>query len=495
MKQSPEDSLLDFIFDQLDPFTIPELLRFLGESVTAATCRSAEQYLEHNHLAYEFPDEPGFEKEWISRAGLFTDRSVLIVPGKDEIAAGVFIPGSRCVPFCNPSLLPHELTFYLGDQELPRKQIRVTPEDAYKQYDLFGEEYIPQYLSLDNEENAAIFSSTEYEDPDFFYINAVDMGDFYWKSGFKPGDRIAATLVDWVEGIFILDLVSASTIVPEREAKWKAALERNLASSFKIIGAAGSMDEQLAYAYFLGGDSMFSLHATEVSHALRNSSVIAFEPYGVETRLWFKDQTVPPPDRWTISMVSLPASLFEEALVQLGLPVSIRVFDSYILDSLYRRETDCSLLLDRLIPVRLADNAFCIPVIERAAASRLKELQKTYNIFADNETGRLRTRFIALHSELTRFIFMLRDTGLLPGTMPEQGAVILAQIMAHAISALENLDFPVSDNPGDIDNLWLSVEGMEESFFEIKTVINEALPELLKQRFTIVKKESPDERV
>ena len=90
---------------------------------------------------------------------------------------------------------------------------------------------------------------------------------------------------------------------------------------------------------------------------------------------------------------------------------------------------------------------------------------------------------------------MLRDTGLLPGTMPEQGAVILAQIMAHTISALENLDFPVSDNPGDIDNLWLSVEGMEESFFEIKTVINEALPELLKQRFTIVKKESPDERV
>jgi len=495
MKRSPEDKLLDFIYDQLDPFTIPELLRFLGENVTPAACRSAEQYLEHNHLAYEFPDEPGYEKEWISRAGLFTDRSVILIPGKDEIAAGVLIPGSRFLPFCNPSLLPHELIFYIGDRELPRKQIEVTPEDTYKHYQLFGDEYVPQYLSLDNDENAEIFASTEYDDPDSFYLLAVDLGDFYWKSGFKPGDRIAATLVDWVEGVFVLDLMPASAIVPAQEAEWKSSLESSLSASFKSIGAAGSMDEQLSYAYFIGGDELFSLQATEAGLAIHESKRIGFEPYGVETRLWFRDEPVPPPDRWTISLVSMPASLLEEALVQLGLPVSPRIFDSYLFDVLYRRETDLDAVLDRLVPVRLTDNAFCIPVIERAIETRLKEIRKSYNIFTDSEQGRLRSRFIALHSELTRFIFSLRDTGLQPDAMPEQGAVILAQIMAHTISALENLDFPVSGNPPDLENLWLSIEGMEDSFFDIKTVINEALPELIKQRFTIVKKESPDERI
>jgi hypothetical protein len=177
----------------------------------------------------------------------------------------------------------------------------------------------------------------------------------------------------------------------------------------------------------------------------------------------------------------------------MGLPVSLEILDSYILDALFRRETSVEKMLHRLIPGTRPGAAFCNPVIEHYAVSRFAELSTGYNFFTDQESGELRSRLIELHTAIAGFVFHLQQTGLDPDDIPEQGAVVLSQIMGHTISSLENLDYGPENEPVDFDQLWLSLEGMEDSFFDIKTIIQEALPDLHHHRFSVLKKESHDE--
>ena len=180
----------------------------------------------------------------------------------------------------------------------------------------------------------------------------------------------------------------------------------------------------------------------------------------------------------------------EEALMHLSLPLNTNLVESYILDALFRKETDISQLMERMIPVRRTNTAFCIPVIARSVQSRFKRIASSFNWFADHDIGVLRNRYISLHEGIARFVFSIQQTGLSPEQIPDQGAVVLGQLMSHTVSALENLDFASSDSPLDIEALWETIEGMEDSFFETKTAIQEVLPALTKQRFSIIKKET-----
>jgi len=480
---------MKFLESRLEPFSITGLLEFLGESVNALAIEDLSGFLVYNQLAYMNPAVGGETGLWLTRAGLFTGKPLVLCPSNTEIASGVFIPGSRLVPFCNPALLPHELVFVHQGKELPRTALECTPEEIYPTYQLFGDEYTPQYLSLDNEENSALFSEADYEDPAELTVSVVDLRDLYWSTRFKPGDRLVARLTDWKKGVFELAVLHAEDLDPAKQAAWMQEMEESLLHSFDIAGPGASMDEQLAFAYFLGLDTLFTPYAASLSDFLRWSAKVAIEAYGVESRLWYSGQTIPAQGSWTMTLVSAPVSMAEEAFMHLALPLSARVMDSYILDALFRKESSIDALIERMIPPRLHDAAFCVPVIKRAVLSRFKHLSASYNWFADHETGMLRSRCLALHAALMLFVLQLQRSGIEPDLIPDQGAVILGQLMTHTIAALENIDFSVSETGTDLEPLWVSVEGMEDSFFETKTAIQDQLPELTKRRFSIIKKE------
>jgi len=493
MKEYVEDKLMEFLQSRLEPFSVSGLLEFLGGPVSPADIEELSGFLVFNQLAYQNPGFDGEEELWITRAGLFTGKPLVIQPGKTEIASGILIPGSRFVPFYNPSLLPHELTFTFQGKPLQRVSLECTPDEIYAQYQMFGDEYVSQYLSLDNEENTALFSESEYDDPTDISISVVDMRDVYWGSQFKSGDRLIARLTDWEAGSFELAVLPLENIEQDKQTAWLKDLEENLVHSFEIAGPGASIDEQLAFAYFLGMDTLFTPHAGIIGDFLRWSDRVGVEPYGVETRLWFSGQTIPSQGSWMMTLIAAPSSMTEEAFMHLGLPLSANVMDSYVMDTLFRKETGIRDLVARMIPSRLNNSPFCLPVIERALQHRYKQLSADYNWFADHETGTLRTRCVALHNALMRFILLLQQSGIDPDSVPEQGAVILGQLMSHTVASLENIDFSGPDDPTDIDALWISIEGMEDSFFDIKTAIQEVLPELNKKRFSVIKKEKPDE--
>lgn len=495
MKEYVEDTLMQFLQTRVEPFSIPDLLKFLGEPVNPNSIEELSGFLVFNQLAYLNPSFEDKKESWITRAGLFLGKTLVICPTKLEIASGVLIPGSHFVPFYNPGLLPHELSFHYNGKLLSRSPLECSMDEIYSHYQLFGDEYIPQYLSMDNDENALLFNATEYDDPARISVSVIDMREMYWSTQFKNGDRILARLEDWSNGVFDLVILRAEQRDAEKQAEWMKDFEECLIQSFEIVGSGASIDEQLAFAFFLGLDILFTPFAASLSDFFRWSDRVAIEPYGVESRLWFAGQTIPPQETWAMTLVAVPSSLTEEAFMHLSLPLSAHIMDSYVLDALFRKEENTKALMARMIPSRLKNAAVCNPVIERALQLRFKQLSESYNWFADHDAGDLRNRCLVLHNSLMRFILFLQQSGITPEQIPEQGAVIISQLMAHTIAALENIDFSAQEEPTDIDSLWISLEGMEESYFETKTLIQEMMPELIKKRFSVIKKmEPPDER-
>ena len=483
---------MQFLHTMLEPFSLTGLLEFLGESTGTAAREELSDFLVFNQLAYLSPSFDDNDELWLTRAGLFTGKPLVVIPSRTEIASGVLVPGSRFVPFYDSTLLPNELIFIYRGKTLPRVKLDVSSDEVYPHYMLFGEEYIPQYLALDNEENSVLFSPSDYDDPPEFPVSAVDMRSVYWDSHFVPGDHIVARVVDWGEGVFELAAVSSGEIDLAKHGQWLEYFEECLTRSFEIVGPGAGMDEQLAFAWFLGQDSLFTPYAASVAEFLQWSHRVSIEYYGVESRLWFTGQTIPSQDSWNMTLVVSPNSMVEELFMHLGLPVSDTILDVCILDALFRKETSVAALIERLVPNRNSGPSFCVPLLERALGLRFKELASGYNWFADHDTGVLRNRFVELHNALSTFIISLKQTGIRPDIIPEQGAVVLGQLMSHTVSALEEFAGKEIKSPADIEALWASIEGMEESFFDTKTSIIDILPELKKKSFSVIKtKEKP----
>ena len=488
MNEYLEDKLMRFLRTALKPFSILNLLDYLEEPQSRFNIEEYSSYLIYNQLAYLYPETENEKDVWISRAALFTGKKLVITPSPDEIAKGVFIPGSRFVPFYNPAVLPHELTFEYKGKKLGRKVISGSPDELYLFYSLLGDEYAPQYLAFESNENAERINNLD-EYPEELTISVISMDSIYWSSGFKPGDRIIVQVKDWNIGLFELDILHENDIDPEKEKKWLTQMEKSLIQSFEIAGPCACIDEQLAFAFFLGQDVVFTPYAISLEFFLNWTKKISLEPYGVESRLWFTGEVIPSHSSWNMAIITSPSSLLEEALVHLRLPLSPHIVDICIFDALFRKEPDASALLHRLLPDKYCTDFIYVPVVERYIRRRFKDSSATYNWFADQEFGSLRNRYVELHNALMTYVFSLEKTGFEPDEIPDQGAVVLAQLMTHALSALENLDTSSDIDPIDIDSLWASIEGMEESFFEAKTAIQEALPDMNKKRFSVIRKE------
>lgn len=494
MKDHIDEQLAVFLYHRLEPFTIDELLEFLETPDSIYSRESLAGYLLYNQLAYVNVSIEGHKESWITRAGMFTNSCSLIRPTQQEIASGILIPGSRLVPFMNPGLFPHELTFTYSDELLPRIPVQYKTAALYPLYRFFGDEYTPQYLALDNESNTELFSGKDPVDPEECYVSAVDMKNVYWKESFVPGDMIQAKMSDWHTGIVELSVVHAADIDTSQQREWMNLMEESLVHVFEIFGPGASMDEQLSCACYLSQSLLEENNSGCLSDFIEWSDRVGIEPYGVETRLWYRETEIPAQGTWNMAIVSSPENPAEEAFAHLGLPITGKILDSYILDSLFLREEDSQALVHRLVPVSGTTVSFFLTAIENRIKSRRAAFQSIYNWFADHEQGTLRNRFVTLHNALMSFILHLQNAGITPNQIPDQGAVVLGQIMAHTISALEILSLPDSSDSGELESLWLSVEGMEDSFFETKTVIQDILPGLMKRRFSVIKNErNPDE--
>ncbi|MDR1142984.1 MAG: plasmid pRiA4b ORF-3 family protein [Spirochaetaceae bacterium] len=492
MTINQEDALYDFLENVTEPFTLDDVCAFVRLIEPKRSSRLGTEiasFIETRHIA--FPLEG---KRWISRRGAFEKVSFVITPTRLEIANGILIPGHRCLPFANPVLLPQEYTFLREKVRIPVTTTESPPEDFYPYYTLFGEEYAPQYVARDNPENENAFNSDPYEDPPEVSIHTLDMRNIYRETAFVPGDHFAVSPVNWKEGVFELERVDAKAWTKEALDRWAAAAEEGFRSSFAYLGPGSSTEEQIAYAYWFGGERMRSLPAFTTEEFLYEiTNHIEVVPYGIETRFWYAGRDIP--DRKDLEGVrSLPdRTVIEEILYRRGVPISEYVVQSFVRDALFRNDNNLDAIISRIIPpstnLEGRDREYLADYIMEV----FREFEENYSRFTDASMGPIRQRVGELHTAVVELAAKLQKSDMDASWLPKHTFVVLSQIQGHAASIMEDLDTDEVPPQSELEAMDSSIDSMIETYEDIRDLIGEALSNFRKNNIGLWQKtEKPE---
>jgi hypothetical protein len=490
MTISQEDALYEFLENVTDPFKLEDVvayIRLVDPKRSGRLAVEVESFIESRNIA--FRQGP---KRWVSRRGCFESAYFVISPTRLELLNGILIPGHRCVPFANPMLLPQELSFSWKGRPVPVSTTEGPPEDFYPYYAVFGEEYAPQYVARDNPENEAAFNADPYEDPPEVSVHTLDMRNIYRESGFVPGDRFVVQCVDWKDGNFSLERVGKDAWGEADLKAWLEAAEAGFEESFKRLGPGMSTEEQIAHAYWYGGNRIRETPAWSLEEFLyEKTDRVENAAYGIETRFWYSGKEIPD-NKGLESGVNFPdKTLVEEILHRAGIPVSEFVVQSFVRDALYRNDTDIMHIIERLVPPALELDERNGEIVAHYIADALEEFQRTYTLFADKAMGPIRQRVGELHTAVIELSARLSKGEIDPSWLPKHTYIVLSQIQGHAAGVLEDLDSEEELPDAELEAMDNSLDSMIETYEDIKELIDEALDSFRRNKLSVVKGSKP----
>ena len=484
-----EEALYHFIDSTAGIFTLEDVVAFMRKvesSRHSQLATEAEVLINSRNLAFS-----AGKQSWLSRRGFFEPLSFVIAPTRLELLNGILIPGHRCIPFAHSDILPHEYKFFWQDTPVPFTTTEGPPADFYPFYSIYGEEYAPQYVARDNEKNEAAFGSDPYDDPPEVSVKTLDMRNIYREASFIPGDRFTVKVRNWNAGTFELKKTGKDEWDAAELQNWLNAAESGFASSFHKLGPGSSTEEQITYAYWYGPPRMRELPAYSLEEFFfKKTEKIETAAYGIETRFWYAGREIPDCKGLDTSNARPDKTPVEEIFYRQKIPVSEFVIQSYVRDSLYRRETDCILVLQRLVPAGLDLSFKDINFVAGYIKSVLEEFRGTYNIFADKAMGPIRSRVAELHTAVVDLAGELCKGDIDTSWLPRHTFIILSQIQTHTAFVLEDLNSDEAPPEAELNAMDDSLDSMLETFEDMKELIDDALGSFRRNKFTLIRADS-----
>lgn len=461
--------LMLYVRRELRPFKISDVIHFLRESGIAVSSAEIKSLLDTHPYVFHLS-----KKEYITRAGCFTGRVFSIKPTKLEIDNGILIPGDRFMPFSDMEMLPNELSLIYNGNIVLQKTGTYPLTELMSHYQLYGEEYAAQFLAMDPCNRETDYSANDFMLPAKLDLTVYDFSRIYEESGFVYGDRLVFTLMDWDQGVFSVKALCERKDNPfekseyeKLRSKWFSVFEKALKNSFEMNGPGSSIEEQLAMTYLYAMKELSVPYCGSIEEFLQKSKTIAITDYGVESRLWIVGEQIPAVGNWSKSEDVEKYS--DNTLYKIiGLPIADSIVNAFIMDSLYRDETDASSVLPRIIKKptilnRMQEEMFLLHL------HRLHDIiRKSYNKFADYKIGKIRQDTLSFYSDLLMIICELDRCTDAVANMPQQELVILSQLFGHTSKLIESLLFQPNVTDKDLSTFRLSLEGMEFSFGEIR---------------------------
>ena len=293
------------------------------------------------------------------------------------------------------------------------------------------------------------------------------------------GDRIFARVQNWKEGIIQVSVIRANrtNVVSsediERE-EWYSEVEQALVTSIDKNGPAGSIEEQLAYLFLEHQQELCTHSCGSLEDFFKRTKAIGFSQYGVETRIWKQGEQIPFVGRWNqeISANSL--------YMQLQTMFSPQILDCFLQDYEYQKdkktETKC---LDDLI-----DDIFPFPgslspaekkILVMQMEKRIQRFLKDNSFYSNKKLPKLRSRILALFTDVSKLMASVSISGLKLSDLPSQELIILEQLFSHVHKIVEEMGDMFLVNQLPIDDLLLSLEGMEDTFDDIQNTIKTSI--------------------
>ena len=490
MDYRTNDIIEEYLTEQLDIFTTDDFYKYLKSHGAKVSKNDASEILQVSEYVFSL-----VKNEFVTKAGVFTGRWFSFKPSREEVEKDSIIIGHRCIPFVNPEVPPDSICVMAEGNVVESSAKEFSMNLAMDTFALYGEGYVIPYIFNDKSNTSLALSSVQYSMPQEIRLTCWPLSKISGGKPFHYGDRIICRVISWsdcvvemkVQDSGLSDMVISDEAVQREE--WYTYFENGLLESFDRHGPASSIEEQLSYLFLENQEELCTRCCGSVEEFLNHTSKIGFEPYGVESRIWRKGESVPYSGKW--NNLGLDRGML---LTDMALTLTPRVIDAILEDRIYderrgKREVSENFedVIQKIFPnmamISSAERRLVLLNIEK----RNDILEKMYNQFSDYPIAPLRKRILSLFTRVSELFCDIGGSGIAAENFPQQELVILSQLYSHVVRLLEEVEnvylrpqFPEAD-------VSLSLDGMEETFDEISGTLLSSLESNRFKGFEIVK--------
>ncbi len=480
----------EYLTGQLDVFTGDDFYKYLKAHGAKITKAEALEILHVSEYVFSLVNN-----EFVTKAGVFTGRWFSFKPSREEVEKDAIIIGHRCIPFVNSEIPPDGINIICDGNVVESGAETFSMNLAMDTFALYGEGYILPYIFNDRNNTALPLSSVQYSMPQEIKLTCWPLHKISGAESFKYGDRILCRVVSWSDGLVemcaqksgLSEFVISDEAVQREE--WYSYFENGLLESFDRHGPASSIEEQLSFLFLENQEQLCTRNCGSTEEFLAHTTKIGFEPYGVESRIWRKGESVPYTGKW--NGMDLDRGML---LADMALTLTPKVIDAILEDRIYDKNRGKKDLDDDFEDVvkKIFPNMAMISSAERRLVllnieKRNDILEKMYNQFSDYPIAELRKRILGLFTRVSELFCAIGGSGIAADNFPQQELVILSQLYSHAVRLLEEVENVYMRPQFPTEDVSLSLEGMEETFDDISGTLVSALECNRFKGFEIVK--------
>ena len=476
MDNAKTSSLIaQFLKSQFDVFTVKDFYSYLKKHGSKLSKIQVTELLYSSDYVFPLVNE-----EFITRAGVFTGRWFSFAPSKEEIKKKHIILGHRCMPFVNQEVNPDSYILVSNGNFVESEPEVFSMNQALDTFAMFGEGYVIPYILNDKANKSVSLSSIQYNLPVNVELTSWSLEKLFPAQKVEYGDRILCRVVDWNKSIVEVSLlkndtagfvVSASAI---KRKEWYSEVENALLAGFDKHGPASSIEAQLAFLFLENQETLCTKACGSIEEFIVNSKKVKFQAYGLESRLWKSEEDVPYVGGWNSH------ARHELIMSEIAMMFTPSVIDAFIENQLYlegkgKNPQPVENLISSIFPAVLPEGSVEWKFVLLNLEKRFDILKKSYNSFRDYPVAEIRKRCIELFSQVSRLLCEIGNSSVPADDYPQQELVVLTQLYGHLVRMFEEVENEYSRDAFPADDVAMSLDGMEETYYEICDVLQKAV--------------------
>ena len=474
----------EFLSTYQQIFTLESFCKLIKMRGVKVTKDQAKELLETSDKVFTLVNS-----EYVTRAGVFTGRWFSFKPSMEEIQKGHIILGHRCMPFVNPDFSPDKIKVTNKKYVISSKAVSFSMNLAMDTFALFGEGYVIPYIFNDQSNTKTPLASVQYGMPNEIELTAWPISKIIGGESIRFGDRILGKVIDWENNVVELSVLPASnteiTKADIEREEWYTNFENKLIESFETTGPSDSIEQQLAYLFLENQEELCIQSCGSSEEFLKHTKKIGFSPYGVESRIWYANKSVPYIGNWNKNFSA------ESLFTNMSLIFSPQIIDAYLEKFIFNAREKNSKdtlenLVDEIFPVTIKMTSAERKIVLLNIEKRHDILNKVYNQFADYKLAPIRQRVLDLFSQVSSLLCGIGCSGLKLEDFPQQELVILVQLFSHIARIVEEMENDFLQDVFPYDDVELSLEGMEETFAEIEGTLHNSLEAITYKNIQII---------
>lgn len=483
---SASQFISEYLDSQKEVFKAEDVVRYLKTKGKRANKEEISDLLHTSNFVF-----PLINGEFITRAGVFTGRWFSFKPSKEEVEKKHILLGHRCIPFLNQEIAPDSVQVVAGGKIVHSDVTVFSMNLAMDTFALYGEGYVIPFVFNDKGNDELPLTTVQYNLPKEIKLTSWPLDKISVETPFEFGDRILCRVIDWNEGMVEMyvqknemnNMVISNAVI-ERE-EWYSHFENGLLSSFKKNGPCGSIEEQLALLFLEGQEDLCVRNCGSAEEFLKHTKKIGFSQFGVESRIWYNGESVPYVGEWNKSVAK------DLVLSDMSVSFTPKIIDAYLENFIYeaskgKKKETLDDLSRTIFPMSLKMSSAERKTVLLNIEKRHVILEKQYNKFSDYTVAPVRKRILALFSQVNNLLCAIGCSGLDVSVFPQQELVVLTQLFSHVVRLLEEIENVFLREQLPLADISLSLQGMEDTFEDIRGTLKSSLDYNIYKGFNIV---------